>query len=155
MDSLDKKLLNLVQKAFPVVARPYAELGHSLGLEEAEVIRRLEAMKKAGILRRLGAICNTRQLGYYSTLCAIQVPPPRVEEVAALVNSYSCVTHNYLREGEYNLWFTLICPSREEAERVLAEIREQTGLAPILNLPATRLFKVEVNFDLEDMAAHA
>lgn len=155
MDSLDKKLLNEVQRHFPLTERPYAALGEALGMDEDAVIRRLQELKKAGVLRRLGAIFNSRRLGYYSTLCAMQVPLARVPGVADLVNSYPGVTHNYLREGEYNLWFTLVCPSQEEAARVLTEIQEKTGITGILNLPALNLFKVEVSFDLEDMAAHA
>lgn len=155
MDALDRKLLTLIQKNFPVVPRPYAAIGEQLGISEDEVISRLGDLQASGILRRLGAIVNSRKIDFYSTLCAMKVPEDRVAEVAAVINRYPGVTHNYLREGEYNLWFTLICPSTGEAQRIIAQIKEETGIREMLNLPAVRLFKVEVNFDLEREAARA
>ncbi|TDA69493.1 MAG: Lrp/AsnC family transcriptional regulator [Clostridia bacterium] len=155
MDALDRKLLTLVQKSFPVVPRPYAAIGEQLGIGEDEVLDRLGALKASGILRRLGAIINSRKLDFFSTLCAMKVPEDRVTEVAAVINRYPGVTHNYLREGEYNVWFTLICPSAREAQRIIEQIKEETGIQEMLNLPALRLFKVVVNFDLEREAARA
>jgi len=118
-------------------------------LSEDEVIERLEKLKKAGIVRRIGAVFDLRRLGYVSTLCALKVPPGRLAEVARTVNSFPGVTHNYLREHEYNMWFTLIGPSRQDLERTMEEIKKRTGLTELLELPAERSFKIRVNFNLE------
>lgn len=147
LDDTDRRLLNMIQTDFPVVPAPYQLLGERLGLTEAEVLGRLADLREKGIIRRLGATFNSQKLGYHSTLCAVKVPPARVEETAALINRYPGVTHNYLREHEYNLWFTLIAPSQTDLAATLAEIEAATGLA-VHNLPALKMFKIKVNFDL-------
>ncbi|WP_011393685.1 siroheme decarboxylase subunit alpha [Neomoorella thermoacetica] len=149
LDQLDRRLLNLIQEEFPLVARPYQEIGCRLGLSEDEVIRKIRKLKTEGIIRRLGGVFELRQLGYTSTLCALKVPPGRLEEVAAVVNSFPGVTHNYLREHDYNMWFTLIGPDRRHLENVIRAIKERTGITELLELPAERPFKIRVNFDLE------
>lgn len=155
MDNLDRQLLNLIQEEFPLTARPYLEIGRRLNLSEKEVISRLERLKKAGIIRRIGAVFDLRRLGYVSTLCALKVPPERLQEVAQVVNSFPGITHNYLREHEYNMWFTLIGPSRQHLEEVMEEIKVRTGLTDLLELPAERSFKIKVNFNLEVEADNA
>lgn len=149
MDSRDRQLLNLIQKTFPLVPRPFKEIGEKLGMDEGEVLLRLGRLKKKGILRRLGGIFDSRRLGYFSTLCALAVPPEKLARVASLVNSYPGVTHSYLREHHYNLWFTLIIPRPEEAERIKKDLQAQTGLK-VLDLPVVESFKVEVSFNLEE-----
>lgn len=148
MDALDRRLLNLMQTAFPLVSRPFLALGEKLGLPEEEVLARVDRLRSEGIIRRLGAFFDSRKLGYHSTLCALAVPPSRLDEVAAIVNGHPGVTHNYLREHAYNMWFTLIVPSEDEAARVQGEIRARTGL-DLLDLPAVRVFKIRVIFDLD------
>ncbi|MGI9952951.1 AsnC family transcriptional regulator [Moorellaceae bacterium AZ2] len=155
MDNLDRRLLNLIQQDFPITGRPYLEIGRRLNLSEGEVINRLEKLKRAGIIRRIGAVFDLRRLGYVSTLCALKVPPGRLKEVAEVVNSFPGITHNYLREHEYNMWFTLIGPSRQHLERIMEEIKERTGLTELLELPAERSFKIRVNFNLEVRADNA
>ena len=105
-------------------------------------------LRENGVIRRIGAIFDSNRLGYRSTLCAIAVPPQRVEEVAALISGYPNVTHNYQREARYNVWFTLIAPSAGRIAEILAEIADHTGIDDILDLPAIRLFKIRVDFDL-------
>jgi DNA-binding Lrp family transcriptional regulator len=146
MDALDLKLLNLVQKQIPLVSRPYLVLGRQLGLTEQEVMSRLQRLLDAGLIRRLGPTFNSRKLGFYTTLCALKVPEERVREVAACINAFPGVTHNYLREHAYNMWFTLITPTRAEARAALEIIKEKTGITPVLDLPATRYFKLNVQF---------
>ncbi|MBM7855570.1 DNA-binding Lrp family transcriptional regulator [Desulfohalotomaculum tongense] len=148
LDALDKKLLNLVQTDFPIVSRPYKELAEKLNITEEEVLSRLKRLMDADIIRRLGGIFDSRKLGYRGTLCAMKVPADRVDEVAAVVNSYPGITHNYLREHEYNMWFTILADSPQKVEKILQEISTETGITDILNLPAERFFKVMVNFEL-------
>ncbi|WP_338835018.1 hypothetical protein MHLNE_13110 [Moorella humiferrea] len=149
MDSLDRRLLNMIQEDFPLTEEPYAEIGRRLGLTEKEVLERLTRLKKRGIIRRIGAVFDLRQLGYTSTLCAMQVPAERLNEVAAVVNGFLGVTHNYLREDTYNMWFTLIGPSRKYLEEIMASIEARTGLA-VMELPAEKSYKIRVKFNMDE-----
>lgn len=145
MDTIDKKLINLIQSRFPVTARPYADIGAEFGIGEDEVISRLKAIKQSGEIRRLGASFDSRKLGYTSTLCAAAVPPEKLDEAVAAINSYHNVTHNYERNNHFNVWFTLIAPGRERLEEIIREIEERAGIGPVYNLPATRRFKIQVD----------
>lgn len=147
MDTLDKELLNIIQTDFPLDPRPYRVLGERLRISEAEALARVRSLSDSGVIRRLGPSFDSRRLGYVSTLAAMRVGPERLEEVAAVVGSYPQVTHNYGREHEYNLWFTLVCPSREEIERIAGEITERTGIEDLHLLPARRMFKIKVDFE--------
>ena len=148
MDTIDKKLLNLIQSDFPITSEPYKEIGLKLGISGAEVIQRLKHLKAARIIRRIGATFDSKKLGYQSTLCAMKVPEEQLDEVAKLVNSYPGITHNYLRNHNYNMWFTLITESKKKQNDILREIREKSGITDLLNLPAVRFFKVRVDFKL-------
>lgn len=148
MDSIDKRLINRIQSGFPVTSRPYRQLGEELGVTEEEVISRLAKLKKTKIVRRLGAAFDSKKLGFTSTLATLKVPPERIDEVAIVVNSYSGVTHNYLREDEYNMWFTITARSSERLQEVIEEIKQKTGLSDLLELPALKLFKIKVDFQL-------
>ena len=148
MDTLDRRLLDIIQTDFPLVSRPYAELGRRLGVSEEEALERVRALRARKIIRRLGANFQSAGLGFVSTLCAAKVPQDKMEAFVAEVNARPGATHNYLREHEYNIWFTLISPSKEDREATLADITAKTGV-PILNLPATKLFKIRVDFRME------
>ncbi|HIE26827.1 TPA: Lrp/AsnC family transcriptional regulator [Candidatus Poribacteria bacterium] len=148
MDTVDKQLLNLIQSNFPITSEPYKEIGLKLGISESEVIRRITNLKSNRIIRRIGATFDSKKLGYQSTLCAMKVPEERLDEVAKLVNSYPGVTHNYLRNHDYNMWFTLITKSEKEQNDILREMKEKSGITDLLNLPAVRFFKVRVDFRL-------
>lgn len=148
MDEIDRKILNNLQKDFPVSTRPYQVLGRKLGFSEKDVFSRVKKMKRAGLIRRLGASFDSRKLGFKSTLVGMKVPAKRLKKVISIVNRYDGVTHNYLREDEFNLWFTLIAPSQGTIKSILRQIREKSGIEDILNLPAKRLFKISVNFSV-------
>ncbi|MDO9556401.1 MAG: Lrp/AsnC family transcriptional regulator [Coriobacteriia bacterium] len=148
LTELDRRVISTIQAAFPIKARPYAVLAEELGSTEVDVLTSVRRMKADGIIRRIGAMFDSHRLGYRSTLCAIAVPEERVEDVAALIGEYHNVTHNYEREDHYNVWFTLIAPSEGRIEVILDEIAEKTGIDDILDLPAIRLFKIKVDFDL-------
>jgi DNA-binding Lrp family transcriptional regulator len=148
LTGLDRRVLTEIQAGFPLTGAPYRELGGRLGVPEADVLRSVLKLRETGVVRRVGAIFDSARLGYRSTLCAIAVPAERVDEVAELIGGYPDVTHNYLREDRYNIWFTLIASSRERIEAILAEIAGRTGIDDILDLPAIRLFKIKVDLDL-------
>jgi len=148
LSDLDRRILTAIQGGFPITSRPYAELAREFGSSEAEALASVAGMRVSGVIRRIGAIFDSARLGHRSTLCAIASPPDRVEEVAAVISAYPNVTHNYEREDRYNVWFTLIAPSQDRIDAILREIAETTGIDDILDLPAIRLFKIKVDFDL-------
>lgn len=146
LDQLDRELLNIIQKDFPIVSEPYHELAQQLHTTEEDIIQRLQKFIDSGVIRRLGGIFDSRQVGYTGTLCALQVPVEKIDQVAEIINEYPGVTHNYLRNHEYNMWFTLLTTSTNKIDLILNEIRAKTGIQEILNLPAQRIFKINVNF---------
>lgn len=149
MDSTDRKLLDIIQTAFPLLPRPYAALGEQIGITEQEAFDRVMGLKNRGIIRRLGANFQSAKLGFVSTLCAAKVPEDKLESFTQRVNACPGVTHNYLRDHSYNIWFTLISPSRDDEAATLAQLTKETGIA-ILNLPATHLYKIRVNFKMQE-----
>ena len=149
LDLMDKRLLDIIQTGFPLVPRPYASLGQQLGITEEEALNRVRRMKTNKVIRRIGANFQSAKLGFRSTLCAARVPETQLDSFVAEVNSHPGVTHNYLRNHAYNIWFTLIGPSWEDVCATLEEITRRTGIA-VLNLPAARLYKIRVDFQMEE-----
>ena len=147
MDDLDRSILDVIQSGFPLEARPYAVLGEQLGLTEAEVLARVRALKDSGVIRRIGANFHSAKLGWHSTLCAAKVPEEQFDDFIAEVNSHTGVTHNYLRDHDINVWFTFIGPDPETVQATLKAITAKTGI-DILYLPATKLFKIKVDFNM-------
>jgi len=148
MDDIDRKLLNLIQEDFPITATPFAEVAAQLGIGEGEVLKRIERLKEKGVIRRIGAVFDLRKLGFASTLCAARVPDGEVRGFVEAVNANPGVTHNYLRDDEYNVWFTLIAVGEEELTAALAGIKRETGIYDILSLHATRTFKINARFEV-------
>lgn len=146
MDVIDKQLLNIIQADFPVAPHPYRFLAERLGISEDEALSRVRTLVESGVIRRLGASFDTRKLGHISMLVAARVPVERLQDVAEIVNSFQQVTHNYGRDHEYDLWFTLICRDADEMARVLEMIKARTGISDMHMLPAERMFKIRVNF---------
>lgn len=149
LDVIDKQLLDIIQTDFPIAPRPYAVLGERLHITEAEALARVRALKGKKIIRRLGANFQSAKLGFRSTLCAAKVAPEHMDTFVAEVNSRQGVTHNYIRAHAYNVWFTYIGPSWDNVCATLDDITQKTGI-PILNLPATRLYKIRVDFKMEE-----
>jgi DNA-binding Lrp family transcriptional regulator len=150
LNKLDIKLLNLIQENFPLVPEPFAELARQLNIIEEEVIRRLNSLKEQGTIKHLGAVFDSGKLGYYGTLCTVKVPPNMLDQATAVINSYPEVTHNYLRNHPYNVWFTLQAKTPEKLNALLEEIKQKTRLKEIISLPATHTFKIKVNFNLAE-----
>jgi DNA-binding Lrp family transcriptional regulator len=148
MDDLDRQLLNRIQGDFPLVPRPFAELGGPLGLSEDETITRMLALKAGRIVRQISAIFDTKSLGYKSSLVAMRVDPARITEAARIINEHPGVTHNYERNHEYNLWFTIAVPPTSDLEAVVQRIHEMTGAEVTRVMYTLRLFKIGVNLDM-------
>ena len=148
LDATDKRILGIIQSGFPLESRPYAVIGDQAGISEDEALARVRSLRDRKIIRRIGANFSSQHLGFHSTLCAAKVPQEKLEVFTAEVNSHPGVTHNYLRDHEYNIWFTCIGESKAAVTALLAGITQRTGIA-ILNLPAERLYKIKVDFQMD------
>ncbi|ABN56811.1 MULTISPECIES: siroheme decarboxylase subunit alpha [Methanoculleus] len=149
LDPLDRVLLQRVQDDFPLDPRPYRVIGEALGMPELEVMARLAGLSRRGVIRHIAPILEPGSLGIRSsTLVAMRVPEKQMHEVAAIVNGYDGVSHNYRRDGDYNLWFTVAAAGEEELHGILEEIVRRSTIPPgdVLNLPMVRRFKLDVRF---------
>jgi DNA-binding Lrp family transcriptional regulator len=148
LDDIDRSILNRIQSDFPIASRPYRVIAEELGLDEADVIKRVLRLKDTGIIRRIGGNFTPDKLGFVSTLCAAAVPEDKISRFAAVVNRYPGVTHNYRRDHTVNIWFTFIAATVDEISANLKQITEETGVTEIFNLPATNVFKIRAEFKL-------
>ena len=146
VDSLHFSLLNDFQRGFPLVARPYASIGECLGEPESEVINELTYLRACGKISRVGAVFAPCSIGA-STLAALQAPPERLEQIAALVSAHAGVNHNYLREHAWNLWFVVTAPDRSGVGDALREIEATSGCR-VISLPLEEEFHIDLGFDL-------
>ncbi len=148
MDAIDKKILNIIQKDFPLVAEPFKTIADKLGIGEDEVLKRIKDLKDEGIIRRIGAVFDSKKMGFASTLCAAKVPQENLKKFIDVVNSYPGVTHNYRRKHDYNIWFTFIAPDVNTLKKSLEEIRNKTGVTEIISMTAAQTFKIDATFEL-------
>jgi DNA-binding Lrp family transcriptional regulator len=147
-DKKDKEILNRIQSDFPVSSQPFLAIAEDLGLTEAAVIESITRLKDAGIIRRIGGNIVPGKIGFVSTLCAASVPEDKIDDFARLVNQFPGVTHNYQRDDAFNIWFTFIAPSMMDIEENLKVISLKSGISEILNLPATKVYKIKAQFDI-------
>jgi len=147
MDERDREMLAILQDGLPLTSRPFEVVADLLDWSEEEVLERLDRLVTSGHVRKVGAVINSKRIGAVSTLAAVDVPEDRIDEAASIINAYPGVTHNYLREGHPNMWFTLTERGPELLEANLARIETDIG-ADIIRMPATRMFKIGVKYDL-------
>lgn len=147
LDAIDRRLLNDFQRGFPTTTRPYDDIAAALGIGTDEVLARLERLRKAGMISRVGAVVAPQRAGW-STLAAMAVPADALEAVAGLVSAYPEVNHNYEREHRLNLWFVITGPSKQSVARVLRDIRARTSLR-VFDLPMLEAYKLDLGFDLQ------
>jgi len=148
MDEIDKKILNILQKEFPLVEQPFFIVAEKCDISEDETLSRIKKLKEEGIIRRIGAVFDGAKLGRVSTLCAARVPEEKINSFVQIVNANKNVTHNYRRDNEYNIWFTVSAATAEELETFLTEVKEKTGVTDIQDMRAIRTFKINASFDL-------
>ena len=148
IDEIDRAILNRIQSDFPITPSPYLSIAQNLRLSEDQVIKRLKRLKKKGIIRRIGGNFVPEKLGFISTLCAAKVSKDKIDSFARTVNRYPGVTHNYRRDNKYNIWFTFIAQSMDEIKNNLENISQETSVKEIINLPATKMYKIKAHFDL-------
>jgi len=151
LDELDRRLLNLMQGSFPIAEHPYASVAAEAGIEEGEVLARVTRLLKDRIIRQVTPIYDTRALGFSSMLVAAKVDPDHPWRAAKVVNAHPGVSHNYLRNHELNMWFTIATPpdSRLGLDATLEVLREETGAETIRQLPTLRLFKIRMDLEME------
>lgn len=150
LDDLDRRLLERIQRDFPIEPRPFEALARELATDEAAIIARVRGLHDAGFVRQIGPVFDLHRLGYTSTLCAAKVAADAVDAVAERINAYPEVTHNYLRDAKFNVWFTLVAPSVERIGQILQEIRLLPGVEDVISLPNERTFKINVHFATGD-----
>lgn len=146
-DEKDGLLLNALQENFPLVERPFAILGESIGLNEEETLERTRRLRRAQIIRQISAIFDTRALGYRSSLVAFQTPPEKILEAARIINRHPGVSHNYERNHTYNLWFTIAVPPGNDPEEDVRILAEASG-STYRMLPTLVLYKIGVKLDM-------
>ncbi len=127
LDAVDRRIINELQGGFPVEARPYAAAAAALGIDEDELLRRLQRLLALGVLSRFGPLYRAEGMGGAVTLAAMAVPQAEFEDVAALVNAYPEVAHNYEREHRLNMWFVVAVDDPARIAAVLADIEARTG----------------------------
>src|SRR5919202_5228091 len=144
LDAIDKKLLNEIQWVFPLVDRPYLEIAKRHNISEEDAMSRISSMKEIGIIRQINAIFDTRRLGYKSALIPFAVRPDKLDYVAAKVNEHPGVSHNYERNHEYNMWFTLAVAPGTDMKRDLDRMTSFEGVIKYRVLPTLKLYKIGV-----------
>lgn len=148
LDTIDGKLLNLVQWQFPLTGEPYADLGAQLGVAEAEVISRLRELKAQGIVRQLSPVLDPRRLGYQTTLVAMRVAGEELSRAEKIISEHPAVSHGYEREHYFNIWFTFGATAEVDITTELDKLTRLVNHEAVLNLPATKLFKIGAYFDM-------
>ncbi len=143
---LQRALLNNFQHGFPLCARPYAELAQQLGVTEQDVIQTLKELQDSKTISRVGPVFRVGSVGA-STLAAMAVPAEQLEEVAAMVNEYAEVNHNYEREHEFNLWFVATAADAQDLQDTISNIEQHTGLR-VMVLPMLEDYHIDLGFEL-------
>jgi DNA-binding Lrp family transcriptional regulator len=151
LNEQDRKLLNLMQGSFPLEPRPYAAVASAAGIPEEQVLGRVRELLEQRIIRQVTPIYDTRALGYASMLVAAKVDPEHPWRAARIVNDHPGVSHNYLRNHDFNMWFTLATEpdSPLGLEGTLELLRELTGAESIRQLPTLKLFKIRMDLEME------
>lgn len=147
LDSVDRDIVNALQGGFPICEQPYAEAAAQLGIDESDLLRRLERLLRDGALSRFGPMYHAEQLGGALTLAAMEVPTVDFDRVAEIVNGFPEVAHNYAREHRLNMWFVVATERPERITAVIAEIERATGCR-VYNMPKEEEFFVGLRFAL-------
>jgi DNA-binding Lrp family transcriptional regulator len=148
LDQIDQELLNLIQVAFPLEPRPFKFLADKLGTSEDDVLARLEALKQDRIIRQISMIFDTRALGYKSSLVASRAPEGKVDEVADVISAHPGVSHNYRRNHEFNIWWTIAVPPESSLEDHIQRVHDLAGAESTRIMQTIRMFKIGVDLDM-------
>jgi len=154
MDDFDKELLNEIQWTFPLVTRPFDAIAKKFETTPEKIKTHLNELKEIGVLRQLSAIFDTRKLGYTSSLVAMEIESEQLEYVASQINRHPGVSHNYERDHQFNLWFTLAVPPGSDLKDELEKFNVLKGIKKVRMLPTLQLFKIGVKLDMVDDKKH-
>jgi DNA-binding Lrp family transcriptional regulator len=145
---MDRKIIKELQGNFPLEINPYEIIAANLGLSTDQLWQRVLALAESGVIRRMGFSIDSRKIGYSSTLAAVRVPQDRVEEASDLISAYPQITHSYLREDPFNIWFTVIAENKDQIVVILEDIRDKLNLidSDVMDLPVEKLFKLDARF---------
>ncbi len=143
---LDKRILNRLQEDIPFIERPWKAVAGELYIEEGLLLKRIAFLKKKGIIRRISAVFSPRKVNFTSTLVAVKTTPGNIGRIAKKINSYPEVTHNYRRDGKYDLWFTLVARNRERIIHIMRQLKKNRYIENISEFPVVKLFKINVKF---------
>jgi len=150
----DKELLNEIQWTFPLVTRPFDAIAKKFDTTPEIIKEKLNNLKEIGVLRQLSAIFDTRKLGYTSSLVAMEIEHDKLEYVASQINRHPGVSHNYERDHQFNLWFTLAVPPGADLDSELEKFNVLKGIKKVRKLPTLQLFKIGVKLDMVDDKKH-
>jgi DNA-binding Lrp family transcriptional regulator len=142
----DRRILNRLQKGIPFTQRPWGILAGELEIGEDFLLRRVAFLKRQGVIRRISAGFSSRKIGFVSTLIAAKTATGTIKAAVKKINYYPEVTHNYARASEYNIWFTLVAQDKKRIAQIKKELERSGKFERILDLPAVKLFKIDVHF---------
>ncbi len=148
IDTVDKQLLNEIQWVFPLTNRPFYEISKQHNISEEEVMRRISRLSQIGLIRQINAIFDTRRLGYKSALIALEAKANKLDHVAQEINKHPGVSHNYERNHEFNMWFTLAVPPDADLKSELERLASIEGVKKYRVLPTLKVFKIGVRLDM-------
>jgi DNA-binding Lrp family transcriptional regulator len=143
LDHADRAIVNRLQHGFPICERPFAEAARDLGLQESELLKRLDRLLQTGVLSRFGPMYQIERAGGAVVLAAMQVPTMDLDRVVAVLNAMPEVAHNYLRSHRFNLWFVLATASQAQVDRVIDRIEEVTG-HPVYAMPKLKEYFLDL-----------
>jgi DNA-binding Lrp family transcriptional regulator len=148
VDELDRRIISQLQENFPLMENPYEMIADHLGISMEQLWPRVQALAESCVIRRMGFSIDSRKIGYCSTLAAVRVRDDRVDEASELIASYPEITHSYLREDAFNIWFTVIAADKARISAILEEISELLKLtdSDVMDLPVEKLFKLDARF---------
>lgn len=150
LDAIDKALTTLMQEEVPLSERPFKDLGDKVGTTEADCLARVKSLKDRHIIRQIGVIFDSRNMGYKSSLVAMKAPPDKCDQVAAVVSEHPGVSHNYKRNHEFNIWFTIAVPPGQSLEKHIEAMHKASGAISTRIMQTLRLYKIGVKLDLTD-----
>jgi len=144
---VERDILNHLQSGLPIVQRPFLELAEALGISETEAVETTRRLRERGFIRRLGGIFDARAMGFHSTLCAAEVDRGRCRSFAETVNRFDEVTHNYRRDGRFNVWFTITARDQGVIRQIISRIETETGVH-VVEFPTGKCYKIKAEFPL-------
>lgn len=145
LDAIDRQIINELQRGFPIVEEPYKAAAKQFGINESELLARLQKLLDEGVLSRFGPMYHAERMGGGLSLAAMKIPTEDYERVVEQVNAFEEIAHNYARDHQLNMWFVVATETQEEVAQVISAIEKKTGF-PVYNMPKEKEFFVGLHF---------